>query len=113
MVPPVENLATGGGDALRARVEALLRGGLETEWAERAYTSEAVNSIATRLRSVARDDLRAKLVVAGFTMHPYESEEISQSCETCMYYLIHRKYCELPEIGLPVEPQWACRLWRI
>jgi hypothetical protein len=26
---------------------------------------------------------------------------------------VHRRFCELPELMLPVEPQWSCRLWRI
>jgi hypothetical protein len=30
-----------------------------------------------------------------------------------MYYLLHRKFCELPELALPVEPTWSCKLWRI
>ena len=39
--------------------------------------------------------------------------DIEQACETCMYYKVHRRYCELPELELPVEPEWSCRLWRI
>jgi hypothetical protein len=30
-----------------------------------------------------------------------------------MYYKVHRRYCELPELDFPVEPEWSCRLWRI
>jgi hypothetical protein len=30
-----------------------------------------------------------------------------------MYYLIRRRHCALPELDLPVEPDWSCRLWRI
>ena len=49
----------------------------------------------------------------GFTDHTIEVEDIEQPCDTCMYYLVHRKFCELPELMLPVEPEWSCRLWRI
>jgi hypothetical protein len=30
-----------------------------------------------------------------------------------MYYMVHSKCCDLPELALPVEPDWWCRLWRI
>jgi hypothetical protein len=30
----------------------------------------------------------------------------------CMYFVVHRKWCELPELAWPVEPEWWCRLWR-
>lgn len=104
-----------GDDALRARLEQLLLSGLETEWAERAYTSEAVTAIVARLGAVAPDDYPAKLAIAGFTSHPHapEDDEIVQACESCMYFVVHRQFCELPELQLPVKPQWSCRLWRI
>jgi hypothetical protein len=38
---------------------------------------------------------------------------MDQSCETCIYFQVHRRYCDLPEIDLPVEAHWSCRLWRI
>lgn len=105
----------GDGDALRGQLEKLLQGGLETEWKERAYTSEAVNDIVARLRTIQSDDHVAKLTVAGFTDHVYRSseEDIVQACETCMYYVMHRQFCDLPELRIPVKPQWSCRLWRI
>lgn len=102
-------------ETLRGRLEQLLRGGLETEWRERAYTSEAVNKIVARLQLTAPGDHAAKLKVAGFTRDPYaaDDDDISQSCETCMYYVVHRKFCDLPELRIPVKPEWSCRLWRI
>jgi hypothetical protein len=99
--------------ALRSEVEALLGSGLETEVEPRAYTSELVNQTVARLQQVAADDLEEKLRIAGFTLHAYVSDEVEQACETCMYYLLHRKFCELPELALPVEPTWSCKLWRI
>ena len=106
---------TDDGDALRSRLEKLLQEGLETEWRERAYTSEAINVIVARLRSIRTNDCVAKVKVAGFTERPYvaEEEEITQACETCMYYVIHRQFCDLPELQIPVKPQWSCRLWRV
>ncbi|GHE01070.1 hypothetical protein U879_13195 [Defluviimonas sp. 20V17] len=100
-------------DALRARIGDMLASGLETEVWPRAETSEMVNQIVGRLRTEAAGDLEKKLVIGGFTDHTITAEDMEQPCETCMYYLIHRKYCELPELDVPVEPHWSCRLWRI
>lgn len=99
--------------ALRAEIAARLGAGLETEAWPRAETSEQINRIVARLQNEAADDLTAKLVIAGVTDRTVEAEGIEQPCETCMYYLVHRRFCELPELMLPVEPHWSCRLWRI
>jgi hypothetical protein len=94
------------------QMQALLAGGLKTEVFPRADTHEEVLAVIARLRA-AGDDLETKLVVGGFTLHPVEHGGVEQACETCMYYLVHRRFCELPELALPVEPEWSCRLWRI
>lgn len=101
-------------DTLRDELGLMLTGGLDTDWQNRAYTSEEVVKVVARLKLLAADDWQQKLVIGGFTDYPYGGDpDISQSCETCMYYLKHRKYCELPELDCPVEPQWSCILWRI
>jgi len=28
-------------------------------------------------------------------------------------YLPNAKWCDLPELPIPVEPDWWCRLWKI
>ncbi len=99
--------------ALRRRIRQLLEEGLQTEVHPRADTPEMVQEVVHRLQEECGDDLQCKLVVAGFTLQPVEHGGMEQACETCMYYLIHRKWCELPELDVPVEPQWSCRLWRI
>ena len=100
-------------DALRKKLGQMMAAGLKTDWETRAYTCEQVNETIARLQDLKADDYEQKLLIAGFTLEPYGDEELSQSCETCMYYLLHRKYCELPELALPVEPQWSCILWRV
>ncbi|GAB5468375.1 MAG: hypothetical protein Kilf2KO_14050 [Rhodospirillales bacterium] len=100
-------------ELLRARIAEMLASGLETEVWPRAETSEMVNAIVARLRDEAGEALEAKLAISGMTDHTIEADEIEQPCETCMYYLVHRRFCELPELMLPVEPEWSCRLWRI
>jgi hypothetical protein len=102
-------------DALREQLAGMLREGLETDWQERAYTSEAVNALVLRLQALDAGDHAGKLKVAGFTLLPYEvpDGDISQSCDTCIYYVPHRRFCALPELRLPVEAEWSCTLWRV
>ncbi|MGP0591968.1 hypothetical protein ACTRXD_05420 [Nitrospira sp. T9] len=105
-------------DALRKHLRTLLEQGLQTELEPRAYTSEDINHLVHRLKSLRPDDYERKLQIAGFQLDPYRpqeemDEEIVQSCETCMYYVVHQQYCELPELAIPVEKDWSCRLWRI
>lgn len=100
-------------DALRRSIAGRLSAGLQTEVWPRAETSEEVNAIVNRLQLEAGDDLDKKLIIAGFTDHTIEAEGMPQPCETCMYYKVHARCCDLPELMLPVEPAWSCRLWRI
>ena len=96
----------------REEIRSLLAGGLKTEVSPRADTPEEREAIVHRLQTEARD-LKGKLVIAGFELKPVEHGGFTQHCETCMYFKIHSKHCELPELDVPVEPEWSCRLWRI
>jgi hypothetical protein len=101
-------------DVLRDKLGKMLADGLETDWQNRAYDSAAVAKVVGQLEKLSHDDWKQKLIIGGFTDYPYgEDTDISQSCETCMYYLKHRKYCELPSLDCPVEPEWSCIVWRI
>jgi hypothetical protein len=106
-----EDVQVKNDEQVRQEISALLASGLETEVFPRADTHEEVQEIIARLRQAG--DLKEKLVIAGVTAYPVEHGGLDQPCETCMYYLVHRRYCELPELDCPVEPQWSCRLWRI
>jgi hypothetical protein len=100
-------------DAKRAELAALMKNGLRTEVRPRADDQEAIAAVVRRLGALAPDDDAGKLTIAGFTDYPYRHDDLEQSCETCMYYLVHRRFCDLPALMLPVEPGWSCRLWRI
>lgn len=105
-----------GDDALRSALELLLDSGLKVEKQVRAYEHEQILKIVSRLQSLKPNDYEAKLVISGFTLKPYlptDDEDDAQACDTCMYYKVHRKFCELPELMFPVEPEWSCVLWRI
>ena len=101
---------------LQLSLRALLESGLETQWRHRADSSDAVNAVVAKLQELEPTDYQGKLVTAGFTPKPYVSPEegdIEQSCATCMYFERHRQFCDLPELKLPVMPDWSCVLWRI
>jgi hypothetical protein len=99
-------------DATREEIRSLLAGGLGTEAYPRADTHEQVQELVKRLQEEGTD-LPAKLVIAGFLLSPVHHNELEQSCRSCMYYLIRRRHCTLPELDVPVEADWSCRLWRI
>lgn len=98
-------------DELIARMASMLASGLATLTEPFPETDKEFSDILVELRTLAPDDLKAKLVVGGFTDHPYGPDK--QRCMECMYYLVHRRWCDLPELAVPVEPDWWCRLWRI
>lgn len=96
----------------RDAMRALLESGLGTEVFPRGDSAPEIDAIVARLKA-SGGDLKSKLVVGGFTLHTVEHGGLEQPCETCMYYLVHRRYCNLPELDCAVEPEWSCRLWRI
>jgi hypothetical protein len=100
-------------DQQRSAIARQLAAGLDTEVEPRAYNHEQAQAVVTRLASLAPGDIAGRLRIAGFTLTPYGEGEDEQACETCMYYQVHRRFCELPELMLAVEPRWSCRLWRI
>lgn len=104
-------------EALRDQIGQWLAEGLVTACSERAYTSEEVNAATARLQALAAEDVQDRLVAAGFTDHAYvapdDADGIEQACAICMYFERHREFCNLPELALPVKPEWSCILWRI
>lgn len=104
-------------DVMRDRIHQRLSAGLHTESAQRAGDSDAVRGICRRLQTLSADDLDGKLVTAGFTLTAYvdptDPDGIEQACASCMYFERHRRFCDLPELMLPVAPTWSCTVWRI
>ncbi len=96
---------------LRRQIEQMLGNGLKTQTEPFPETEKEFAQLLTQLRGQCADDLKAKLEISGFTDKPYGPDQMR--CQECMYYLVHRKWCDLPELSVPVEPDWWCRLWRI
>ncbi len=92
-------------------IEDYLKEGLETRVEPFPETDREFSAILDELRELDPNDLREKLVISGWLLKPYGPDEMR--CQECMYYLVHRRWCDLPELSLPAEPEWWCRLWRI
>jgi hypothetical protein len=97
--------------AQRQLITELLAAGLETEVEPFPETEKEFAEVVAELRQLDKDDLEGKLVVSGFLDHPYGPE--NWRCADCIYYLANRKWCDLPELAVPVEADWYCRLWRM
>ena len=98
-------------DTLLAQIGLMLQSGLQTTVEPFPETHVDFANILSELRKLSPDDVKGKLVIAGFATKPYGLDHMR--CLECMYYLVHRQWCDLPELDLPVDPDWYCRLWRI
>lgn len=104
-------MSTEQDEALLKKIGDMLADGLKTQTEPFPETDKEFAGILDELRKLPPDDLEQKLVISGFVDKPYGPDK--QRCMECMYYLVHRKWCDLPELSVPVEPEWWCRLWRI
>jgi hypothetical protein len=104
-------MSEGDSPEVRKHITELLAGGLETQVEPFPPTEKEFAEIAAELRALDRDDIEGKLVIAGFIDRPYGPD--NWRCADCIYYLAKRKWCDLPELALPAEDDWFCRLWRM
>jgi hypothetical protein len=95
----------------RKKITDLLAEGLETKVEPFPVTEKEFAEITAELRALDRDDIKGKLIVGGFINHPYGPD--NWRCMECIYYLVNRKWCDLPELAIPVEADWYCKLWRM
>jgi hypothetical protein len=93
------------------RIAELLEGGLQTEVEPFPETEKEFAEIVARLRALEPQDLKGKLVIGGFLDRPWGRDKLR--CMECINFLVNRKWCDLPELALPVKPEWYCKLWRI
>ncbi len=98
-------------DQLIKMIEDMFAAGLVTKVEPFPETDREFAKLLDELRPLSADQLRAKLVISGWLLEPYGKEQMR--CQECMYYLVHRRWCDLPELDLPAKPDWWCRLWRI
>ncbi len=98
-------------DQILAEITEMLAAGLKTQVEPFPESAQAFSKILDELRALDKDDLKGRLVIGGFVDHPYGAGD--QRCQECIYFLVHKKWCDLPELSVPVEPEWWCRLWKI
>ncbi|WP_049621189.1 hypothetical protein [Frateuria defendens] len=106
-------MARGEDERCRREISRLLADGLATQTEPFPETEKEFAELldALRGRKGGGPDLRAKLVLCGLIDKPYGEDRMR--CQECLYYLVHRRWCDLPELAIPVDPDWWCRLWRI
>jgi hypothetical protein len=92
-------------------IAELLESGLQTRSEPFPETEKEFAQIIDELRTLEPTDLKGKLVVSGFLNRPHGPDKLR--CMECNNFLVNRRWCDLPELALPVEPDWSCRLWRI
>lgn len=98
-------------DTLLKMISDMMTEGLETVTEPFPESDREFAGILDELRPLSANELRAKLVISGWLLTPYGEDQMR--CQECMYYLVHKRWCDLPELDLPAEPEWWCRLWRI
>ena len=81
-------------------IAAILAGGLKTKTEPFPETAKEFAGILDELRRLDPNDLEGKLVVGGFVDHPYGSDNLR--CLECMYYLVHRRWCERSMLSLGI-----------
>ncbi len=98
-------------ETLLRMIEDLLNEGLKTKVEPFPESDREFAAILDILRQLSPDQLAEKLVESGWKLTPHGEDRMR--CQECMYFLVHRRWCDLPELNLPAEPEWYCRLWRI
>ena len=100
-------------DPQREELANLLASDLETESWPIPQNQDEFEKIAGQLRELGPGDLREKAVITGLQNRPNEIDGEACRCQECMYFLKNKRWCDLPDLNLPVEHDWWCRLWRI
>ena len=106
VIPPM----AGSPAHTRLAIGAIMLAGLKTKTHPLPATDLEFSRLLAQVRALPPGDLRGKLKLTGFVDKPHGPD--GRRCQECMYYLVHNKFCDLPEIAIPVEPDWCCRFWR-
>lgn len=100
-------------DTVRAWADGLLAFGIDPILEPFPRTQNEFLAIVEELRSLHEHDLIGRLRIGGFTNYSIGEGEDIQRCQECIYYHPNRKWCDLPELPIPVEAHWWCRLWKL
>ena len=72
---------------------------------------DATQEMIDRLRATA--DIKQRCSIAGLARAPVAEDGIDKACDNCIYFLPRLGWCDLPELNIPVDPDWYCVLWRV
>jgi hypothetical protein len=100
-------------ETVRVWVDGLLAYGVKSTMSPFPETQQEFLGIVRELRQLDRNDLLGRLDIGGFANHEVGAGDEMQRCMECIYYLPNGKWCDLPELPIPVEPHWWCRLWKM
>jgi hypothetical protein len=100
-------------DTVRIWADGLLAFGIEPILEPFPKTQHEFLAIVEELRGLHEHDLIGRLRIGGFTNYSMGEGEDIQRCQECIYYHPNRKWCDLPELPIPVEAHWWCRLWKL
>lgn len=100
-------------NVLRIRIAMLLAAGIPGREDRFPATDVEFTDLIRILRALPERDLAGRLALGGFADRPVVLKQQTMRCQECIYYLPHRRWCDLPELPLPVEPDWYCRLWKM
>lgn len=99
-------------NVVRIWVDGLLEYGVESTMEPFPETQNEFLKIVDDLGDLEKNDLLSRLNIGGFANYTVGKGEDMQRCQECIYYLPHSKWCDLPELPIPVEAHWWCRLWK-
>lgn len=100
-------------DTVRIWADGLLQFGIEPIIEPFPKTQHEFLAIVEELRALHENDLIGRLRIGGFTNYSMGEGEDIQRCKECIYYHPNRKWCDLPELPIPVDAHWWCRLWKL
>ena len=101
-----------GNEAVRTWVDGLLEYGVPTAGEPAQVASGEATELVGQLHQLHENDLLGRLAIGGFANHTVGEGAQVQRCQECAYYLATRRWCDLPELTIPVEGHWWCRLWK-
>jgi hypothetical protein len=100
-------------ETVRVWVDGLLSYGVKSTMSPFPETQSQFLDIVRQLRQLDENDLLGRLDIGGFANYSIGEGDDLQRCQECIYYLPNGKWCDLPELPVPVEPHWWCRLWKM
>jgi hypothetical protein len=100
-------------ETVRVWVDGLLSYGVKSTMSPFPSNQGEFLDIVRQLRQLDENDLLGRLDIGGFANYTIGEGDDMQRCQECIYYLPNSRWCDLPELPVPVEPHWWCRLWKM